>query len=346
MAIISLDFLNKNQFRKYPLKQTSTLRSETGAQLSDNLIVDCAVTSVFGKHRLYISQVFLSSPSVRLTISSALTDEALGIFTGDLGEDFVTLTLEAFTADLSGSITLAPLVNWENVPRILLFNSANAELEESTIFCFTPPSVSSISDTYSQSLTGFVAFGNLINIGKTTDDDNGQIKLNAVNPDTVTSIADKSSFLNNCDNPVIKNINGVKPSPISSPPADRDSNIYIVGILPIKFYSPDQTEGTINILTEDITLDSLCAKKSLLIPPTDISGFTIDNEEFRDKYYNRSEFIQQRTGGSPPLYPFTIPRRYASNFNDAQRPEYYYWPQFVKPEYYNLWALNTEPLPG
>jgi hypothetical protein len=73
-----------------------------------------------------------------------------------------------------------------------------------------------------------------------------------------------------------------------------------------------------------------------LLPPVDVSGFTLDTPEYKDLYYNKPELPKYPEGyqEASPNYPLERPPRAASNFNLAKVPEFYFWPQFAKPEYY------------
>jgi hypothetical protein len=286
---------------------------------------------------VYVSQIFKSKNTVRISIASVFDDSLLGVFAGTLSGDYTTLDLTASDNYLSGSLTLGPVKAWEQAPRISFFNPAATELEESTLFCYEAPKVTSILDKKQQSLRGVVPYGVLTNIEKYTNTGLKQTNFESTAPASVTTIADKSSFLNNCATPVIKNINGVFPFPKDVIPDENDGNIYLVGVLPITFYGISITEGVVNTVTEDITIDSLCSLKSKLLPPINISGFTLDTEEFRDKYYSKPAFTTARPNGVPPHYNEYIPKRLAANFNVTTLPEYYYWPQFVQPDYYSLW---------
>jgi hypothetical protein len=335
--ILALDFNNKNQYRRYPIKQQSSLTSTAGYVLEDAMIVNCSITSVYGKHRVYISQIYKKDSSVRIAISSVFDDTLLGIFTGDLSKDYSVLTLTSVDSHASGAITLGSLEAWQRAPQISFFKSAATELEESTIFCFEPPKVTSISDKKNQSLRGIVSYGVLTNIDKYSNTTAKQTNLESTSPASVSTIADKSSFLNNCETPVIKNINGVTPFPKDVTPDENDGNIYIVGVLPITFYGISLEEGVLTTVTEGMSIDSLCGLRSKLLPPVDISGFVGEGEEFKNKYYNKAAFTAIRPDGSPPYYNLQIPKRLAGNFNVATLPEYYYWPQFVRDEYYSAW---------
>jgi hypothetical protein len=68
----------------------------------------------------------------------------------------------------------------------------------------------------------------------------------------------------------------------------------------------------------------------------------VNTSETKNKYYNKLALPAVQTLDS---YPYEIPARLASNFNAALRPEYYYWPQFVKKEYYAYWKLTSPSVP-
>jgi hypothetical protein len=151
---------------------------------------------------------------------------------------------------------------------------------------------------------------------------------------------------------MIKSINGVLPFPSEVGAAGNDGNLYLVGVNPVAFYSvpssnpgEDAAKGTVGISTGDVTLDSLCTQKHKLLPPVDISGFTYpaDDLDYRNSYYSKP--ASEGNTNTSTNYPYPQPERLASNFNSTVRPEYYYWPQFVKPEYYAYWNLTLPSIP-
>jgi hypothetical protein len=87
-------------------------------------------------------------------------------------------------------------------------------------------------------------------------------------------------------------------------------------------------------------INSLCSQKRKLLPPVDLTGVTSKAENFKSMHYSKPAFYTSQTS---PEYPHTIPARLAGNFNITKAPEYYFWPQFVKEEYYTkYWHLpNT-----
>ena len=352
MAILELTRNNKNQYRKYPLKQTAGLRSLSGYYLADDVIVNLSLTSTYGRHRVYIKQFFYKNNKVHITIaaingSSEDEDEILGVFSGELQEKFTNIILSPFVAFVSGSLTVNNSSSLAATSNILTFSRSETEFEESVIFCYIPPAVTSIRDKLDNTVRGEVNFGVLTNVSKTTVSGSSRIELAALNPDAIFNPTDKSSFLNNCDTPVIKNIDGVVPFPNGIGDSENDGNIYIAGVKPVVFYGSSTEPGFIGVETEGITLDSLCTQKHKLLPPSDVSGFTLDSLNYKDAYYNKSllpkypEDYQEPS----PNYPLERPARSASNFNNVVLPEYYFWPQFVKEEYYTnhkYWPQPTE----
>jgi hypothetical protein len=346
MAIISLHPNNKNQYRKYPFKQNSSLRSDSGYILPDDFIVNCSITSIYGRHRIYVQQVHYKNTTgqLRITIASALEELTLGVFTGIVSDSGVSyLRLEPFVRNIAGIMTVSNIEAVVNLNTALYFEKENSELEESTIFCYTPPSVTSVRDKKNTELRGTVNFGKLINLTKTTIKAERASKLKATYPETVYNLADKSTYLGNCRTPVIKNINGVLPSTPGGVSSVNDFNIYIVGIKPIIFYGiPGEqfntTEpGKVGIDTGYLTLDNLCTAKHKLLPPVNVCGFTLPTTEFKNKYYSKPSL----DAADPELCGDAInPARRASNFFETIRPEYYYWPQFVKEEYFEYWKTT------
>lgn len=396
MSLLNLSFENKNQFRSYPFKGKSSLTSIEGVVIPDSLIVNCSITSRLGKHRVYVKQIYYNSGLLKIAVTSLIDDVTLGIFEGQASEDFTTLFLTPFTRFVSGSLTLGAVSELASLPTVLNFESTSTELEESIVFCYTPPRVTSIRDSQKNELRGYVNYGVLTNITKTSNNSTASTSFKTVNPSAVQNLADKSSALGNCRTPIIKNINGVLPSSESSdsqvnPEHRNDGNIYIAGVRPVIFYGtqgqqinwlgewkdvaysqndavtylaipyiciaattldenqnplnttywePVSGAGTVYATTEGVSLDSLCAQRSKLLPPVDVSGFTLPTLEYKDKYYSKpampayDPYATQNPSVLNPNYPLSRPARMASNFNNTVVPEYYFWPQFANTEYY------------
>jgi hypothetical protein len=249
MSITSLYAGNKNQFRKYPVKQGMSFQADDGTFVPDDLIVNCSITTLYGNHRLYIRQIYHSGTSTRITIASIFDDQVLGMFYGDVSADFTTITFTPFVRNISGSMTIGSAASLAAFANTLHFSKTSSELEESTIFCYTPPAVTSISDKKGIQLRGDVNFGVLTNIKKSNTVAKTS-QFTATNPAAVFNIADKSTYLENCPTPTINTINYVPPYPIGGENnlPGNDGNIYIVGVKPIVFYGIPATVDVKNLV--------------------------------------------------------------------------------------------------
>jgi hypothetical protein len=342
MSVISLNPNNKNQYRKFPLKQFSAFQADNGTIISDMFIVNCSITSTYGKHRIYIKQIFRKKNYISIVIVSLLDDVCLGSFSGNITEPFTKLTLNPFVRYVYGSLTVGAI---EGMPLegVYNFEATQTELEESTIFCYTPPAVTSVRDKKQNEIRGYVNFGTLTNIAKTTDNVGKSTKFTALNPKSVFNLADKTSYLNNCTTPVIQKINGVSPFPVNVGDPINDGNIYIVGVKPIVFYGTQGDPGNVVVTTPDMTIDTLCTQKTKLLPPVDVRGFTLPTTEYKSLYYSKPAMPAYPEGVGE--YALPIPARSASNFHSTTKPEYYFWPQYVKEEYFASWRLNNPSIP-
>lgn len=327
MALLALAPDNKNQFRKYPLKQASTCAAEDGYVIGDSLIVNCSITSTYGQHRIYVRQIAYKDSFVRITIASVLDGVTLGCFSGNITDNFTTLELTPFKRFVDGFLTIGSLDELKKITKVLHFDSAATEIEESTIFCYKVPNVTSLEDKRGSTARGQVGFGSLININETKNVVSNSLDLSVINASVIFNLADRSSRLDNCPTPIIKTINGVSPYPIGEGSDINDGNIYLIGVNPIVFYgrghtTPDyyKAPGTIKIETPSLTLDQLCAARNKILPPTDNSflknSWLPDPSPFPDEVINNQYYTKSQ--------------KEAGNFNTAELPEYYIWPQFTE----------------
>jgi hypothetical protein len=347
MSILALAANNKNQYRRYPFKQGTSLLSDEKVYVSDSLIVNCSITTTYGRHKLYVKQIYRKDSFIKIAIASVSDGAVLGDFSGVISEDYTTLQLTAYERFVSGNLTLGLVSALQNITHSLNFSvSANTEFEESTIFCYEHPAVTSIRDVKKNEVRGFVAFGQLTNITKTTNTETKSSNFTATNPSAVLNPADKSTYLNNCSNPIIKAINTVTPfSPVTGTSTVNDGNIYIAGVRPVVFYGNSQNSslvepGVVAIASDGVTLDRLCALQHNLVPPVDITGFTL--AESKNTYYNKPALSNVT---KPSDYPYAIPDRAAGSFRQVTLPEYYFWPQYVGLSYYTDWNLLNPSAP-
>ena len=331
MAIYSLDFLNKNRFRRFPFKAETSLTSINGQTLSNDLIVGLSITTILNRENIHISQIYVKDQFISIVLSAIVNDKqlSLGRFVGTVLEDYSVLYLEQFEKFINGILIIGSVSEVINMRGGYFFNSEATSLEESTIFCYTPPNVKSIVNK-EINLRGKVEFGTLTNLVKTRENQN--IKISATTGVQIASLADKSSQFRNCATPLIYSINNAVPFKDSSNDYPiLDGNVYMVGIKPIVFYgefgSPGEESGaggtilaqTIDVNGNPLTLDTLCTARNKVLPP--ISPVYLNNRPDnktttpifvgKENYYTKS-FVK-------PI-----------NFIKVVEPEFLSWPQFFK----------------
>jgi len=116
----NLDFLNKNAYRAYPIRQGSGVTSLQGVQLPQFLItsISLSVPSYSGalSYTPFVSQVNINNSvltvgiSLYLTYSSNTSTVGLGYFTGTITQDFQSCYFNPFpNSGADGFMTTGPL---------------------------------------------------------------------------------------------------------------------------------------------------------------------------------------------------------------------------------------------
>jgi hypothetical protein len=263
MAIYSLDFLNKNMFRRFPFRAETSLTAVNGKKISNNLIVGMSITATLDRQDLYISQIFVMGNFIDLVLSCRVDGKnvSLGRFYGTVTEDYSVLYLEQFERFINGILILGSTYELSLLQGGYFFDPAATKLEDSTIFYYTPPKVKSVTNKENE-LRGRVEFGILTNLIKTKDEKN--IKLSTSAGAQIASLADKSSHFKNCPTPLIYSINGAVPfegkytEPITQLEFNYpilDGNIYMIGIKPVVFYG--EYGGTVATFEGNISGNTL-----------------------------------------------------------------------------------------
>lgn len=254
---LHLDFLNKNMYRKYPIRATSTHIFTDGTEFLQSILVALQVSVPYAYRSLYISKVFVKQSYISITLRDVATDLPIGCFSGTLSSNFQVIPMTSFINTVSGTITFGNIDALTNYNGVYYFSTADGQLEDSTIFCFTPPGVTAIEND-GDSITGNI---NLVpeNINITEEDNN--ILLSVINVSSILSNNDSSGESNNCPTPIIKKINTVSPNPVGC-------NIDIYGILPVQI-EVDEDGAIVGIDAPDLTLADVCPEKDQFVPPED-----------------------------------------------------------------------------
>lgn len=254
-----LDFLNKNLFRKYPLRASSTHVFENGQILPEKLIASMQISVPGVYSKLYVSKVYCGNGLLSVTINEYATETPIGTFRGLVTSKYQVLPLESFLDSASGNLVVGDPAGMNELTGGSLFSKDNGLIEDSAIFCYTPPGVTLLTHDQEE-LTGRI---NLVLDNLTSEITGEEILLSVSNISLITSNNDFHGELNNCPTPLIRKINTVSPN--------EDGNIDIYGILPV----------TINVGTGEVeiipglTLDEACPERLKISPP--------DNDS--DTYY-------------------------------------------------------------
>jgi len=342
MAISTLNFLNKNQFRSYPLKAGSSLTSIDGKIISDELFVGASITTTINRKNLFIKQVYINGAEIRVTIAAVLQNsnfETLGICYGTIESDFTVLKLTETAMFTSGTLIVGTLDSVISHSGVYTFDNTSANFEESVVFYYTPPPVKSLH-CKGISLRGNVKFGVLSNLIKSRIEGSNKINFGVISSASVNSLADKSSVFNNCPTPIIRYIDGAIPFYQAADSVDAHNspnylpalqgNLFMVGVSPLSFKNQQNLSSSLGLVdiggisTEaksitngsPITLNTLCSARNAVLPPVApmyINNGLLDGSspaaDGISSYYTKSSY-------------------YPSNFYSVVDPEFTWWPQF------------------
>jgi hypothetical protein len=232
--IDSLDYLNLNSLRRYPLRENSTVTSNGAVfQIPDNLIVDFSLSASNDiTKRYYISRVYNKIFSAVIEVSEhATTPVVVGTFDIDFNEhslnDTYFMSPSEDFAGAAGKITIGYVdLLRTQVSGDHRFSLEAAEFEARTIIPGTAGVVRikfTDVDNNTQSLTGDVVMQARSNCRFTFDSLNNRV---------IFDVGDDLGLNKICDTgPCIKRINGVTPDPVNG-------NFSLVGTECLKLSSP------------------------------------------------------------------------------------------------------------
>lgn len=315
---LHLDFLNKNLLRKYPFQASATLIADNGSVVPTGLIASLKVTTVYGRHKIYVKQLVLKNGTLNVTVAhhDNSGDIALGHFTAAITDDFQEIPLTSFELNVSGYLTTGLKSSFSGMNALWSMDYSGGKIEESAVFCYTPPAVTSLN-CKGNKITGRATFSSFVNITKTQDSQN--FRFQVTDPSSIASLADRSSQFGNCPTPVIKTINGAIPYTSGEGDSINDGNIYLIGVTPIGF-TVDSGSGSLQVGTTDLTITSLCTARNKTLPPLD-PAYLVDDPSIsfvaKDNYFSKSQ---------TPV----------SNFLQNSTPEYISWPQFLKTKQFSV----------
>jgi hypothetical protein len=276
----ALDFLNKNMYRKYPIRATCDMTFIDGTLLPQDVLTGMQISTIYGKHDLFISKVSATEGYISVVINDVTDGAALGCFAGKVLSDFSIIPFTSYVSYMSGSMTTGKKTSLTAILGTHFFRDEatdsgtreNSRLEASTVFCFTPPGITKIIHE-SNTLTGRVTTTVSSNMTQTIDGD--ILTLAAKDIGAILSNNEFSGDINSCPTPIIKKLNTVKPN--------VNGNIDIYGIVPLVI---DVSTGLIGF-DAPISLVDVCPEKNKISPPVNNSDayygdiLTVDTPEWR-----------------------------------------------------------------
>lgn len=251
--MLDVSFLNKNLFRKYPLRSTSTYISKQGVEIPLTLIGGLSISTELGKHTLYISKIVVNGNYINVTVSCSSPAITIGYFSATITEDFQSVPMTATQDYAAGHIVFGFMNSLELIQGSHTFDLADMRIEDSTIACLQRPPLLYI-EADGKKITGEVtlAFDNI----KDESVDSAIRELRIIDMNAVMSRNDASSDRQSCPTNMIGSLNGVKPT--------SGGNIDIYGILPVII---DVTATGIKVTTPGIGFGEICTNVKENIPP-------------------------------------------------------------------------------
>ena len=245
-----LDFLNKNLYRRYPIRQDSSLISVSDLQLPDNIFCGARFTATISQTTLFISSVSFRNGQIKLTISTPAAIVGCGACT--ITHDYQRLVITSLVAGFDGYVIFGLKDSILALNSTYVFTQSTARIEDSLITVFAYPVIKSIyTDRASRTGDVKLTYSNIKEVQTAS-----QLNLSLVDKTGLYATSDRSSVFNNCLPSGIKSINGVLPN------STNNIDIYSIDPLELDLIS----SHSIGIKAKDITLAKLCdAAKE--IPP-------------------------------------------------------------------------------
>jgi hypothetical protein len=261
--MLHVDFLNKNTFRRFPLRADLGVESSEGLALPDDLFCAAQFSTPGWCSKLQIRRIYVNQNYINVLIScyngNVLT--YLGYFDGTLSSDFTKLTFSSLDPGVYGMLTVGRLSALSRMNGFYSFVNDTARFEDSLITYVTPPAVRALLLNGKQ-LTGRIGleYSNVVQTAHPTD-----IQLDVLSKDSIRAKNDKSAEFGSCRTNPIGSMNTVLP--------DSNGNIDIYGIAPLKI---NVSATGLRFDVENVNKADLCAEDKRIPPLVPISAYLKD----------------------------------------------------------------------
>ena len=261
--MLHVDFLNKNTFRRYPLRADLSVESNEGLALPDGLFCAAQFSAPGWCKKLQIRRVYVNDNYINVLMScyNGNIQTYVGYFDGVVTGDFTKLTFSALDPTIYGMLTIGRLADLKTLNGFYNFANDTAMIEDSLVTYITPPPVSALL-VKDAKLTGRIGL-EYVNVQQLTNP--SALQLDVLSKDSIRAKNDKSAQFGSCRTNPIGSMNGVTPDP--------DGNIDIYGIAPVKI---TVTAEGLRVDVTGISKADLCAEDKRIPPLVPISSYLKD----------------------------------------------------------------------
>lgn len=261
--MLRVDFLNKNTFRRYPLRADKSVESTEGMSLPDELFCAAQFSTPGWVTGLQIRRIYVNENYINILVScfQGPTLTYLGYFDGNITADYTKLTFSPLDPTVYGMLMLGKMDALKALHGFYNFADASAVFEDSLVTYVTPPAVRGIT-VAGKTLTGRISmeYSNIQQIANPA-----ALQLDVLSKDSIRAKNDKSAKFGSCRTNPIGSINTVPP--------DSDGNIDIYGIAPLQIHvSP----GGLRFDIVGVSKSELCAEDRRIPPLIPISSYLKD----------------------------------------------------------------------
>lgn len=261
--MLRVDFLNKNTFRRYPLRADKSVVSTEGLSLPDDLFCAAQFTVPGWAQRLQLRRVYVREDYINILVScfNGATLTYIGYFDGNVTSDFTKLTFSSLDPGIFGMLTIGRASVLKSLNGFYNFANDTAMIEDSLVTYMTPPGVLSLLLPEGP-MSGRISL-EYSNIQQTPNP--LAIQLDVLSKESIRAKNDKSAQFGTCRVNPIGSMNTVQP--------DSNGNIDIYGIAPLKIHV---SAAGLRFDIVGVSRSELCAEDQRIPPLIPISTYLRD----------------------------------------------------------------------
>ncbi len=261
--MLRVDFLNKNTFRRYPLRADKSVESLEGTSLPDELFCAAQFSTPGWVERLQIRRVYVNEGYINVLVScyNGANLTYVGYFDGNITSDCTKLTFSSLDPAIYGMLMIGKASAISQLHGFYTFGTDTAVFEDGLVTYLTPPVVRGLI-VGGKTLSGRIGleYSNVQQIANPT-----MLQLDVLSKDSIRAKNDKSAKFGSCRTNPIGSMNTVLP--------DSEGNIDIYGIAPLQIHvSP----GGLRFDVVGVSKHELCAEDRRIPPLIPISAYLKD----------------------------------------------------------------------